>query len=254
MGNNTNDLPSPIPVSKQRLIKDLSELGVQRGDILFVHSSLKSLGPVDGGAATVIAALEQAIAPEGLLLMPSFNLVDKDKRASTWNIDTTPSTVGYLTEFFRLMPGTVRSNHYSHSVAVRGKNSEEFVAGHLLWEGLEAPWDLAPWGRTFGKHSPYVKAYENGGKLLMLGVDYHSSTFVHLVETLLWNEHLKTNPKAEYIFLYREKLGEHWDRVGKISRGLVGNADCRLFSIKNFVDTLLDLVRSEPKKWTKWGN
>lgn len=252
--NNTTNTPTPVPITKQAIVNDLAGLGIKSGDILFVHSSLKSLGAVEGGAETVIAALEQSIAPEGLLLMPSFNLVDKDKRASTWNIDTTPSTVGYLTEFFRLMPGTVRSNHYSHSVAARGRHAEEFVSGHLLKEGLVAPWDLAPWGRTFGKHSPYMKAYENGGKLLMLGVDYHSSTFVHLVETLLWNEHLKTNPKAEYIFLYREKLGEHWDSAGKIRRGLVGNADCRLFSIKDFVDTLLDPVRSEPKKWTKWGS
>ncbi len=237
----------------QDLVEDLKSLGIRSGDMLFVHSSLKSIGPVDGGAATVIAALEKSIAPDGLLLMPSFNLVDKDKRASTWNIESTPSTVGYLTEFFRTMPGTLRSDHYSHSVAARGKNASEFVSGHLSKEGLLVPWDREPWGRTFGTRSPYIKAYENGGKLLMLGVDYHSSTYVHLVETLLWNEHLVANPKAEYIFLYREKLGEYWDSAGKINRGHVGNAECRLFSIKDFVDTLLELVRSEPKKWTKWG-
>jgi len=252
MNNVKNPKQPGGSIDLQDLVVDLKSLGIGSGDTLFVHSSLKSIGPVDGGAATVVSALEQAIAPDGLLLMPSFNLVDKDKRASTWNIATTPSTVGYLTEFFRLMPGTVRSDHYSHSVAARGRNAAEFVSGHLLKEGLVSPWDREPWGLTFGRHSPYIKAYENGGKLLMLGVDYHSSTYIHLVETLLWNERLMADSKAEYIFLYREKLGEHWDKVGRISRGRVGNADCSLFSIKDFVDTLLDVVRREPQNWTKW--
>jgi aminoglycoside N3'-acetyltransferase len=33
-----------------------------------------NLGPVNGGAATVVGAFEDAIGHEGLLLMPSFNI------------------------------------------------------------------------------------------------------------------------------------------------------------------------------------
>ena len=58
--------------SSSDLSQDLRRLGVQAGDTLFVHSSYKSLGPVRGGAIAVIAALEDAIGPDGLLLMPSF--------------------------------------------------------------------------------------------------------------------------------------------------------------------------------------
>ncbi|MEI8309138.1 MAG: AAC(3) family N-acetyltransferase [Verrucomicrobiota bacterium] len=239
--------------TRHSLTDDLVRLGVGAGDTLFVHSSFKSLGPVDGGAATVIASLEDALAPGGLLLMPSFNLVEKDKRAGTWNIATTPSTVGYLTEFFRLMPGTVRSDHYSHSVAARGCGAGDVVAGHLSSEGPESPWDRAPWGRTFGARSPFLQAYDRGGKLLMLGVDYHSSTFVHLVETLWWNERREKDPAQEYVFLHRDKLGGYWDSLGRLARGRVGDADCRLFAIRDFVETLLDLVRREPENWMKWG-
>ena len=237
--------------TRHSLTEDLVRLGVCPGDKLFVHSSFKSLGPVDGGAATVIASLEDALVPGGLLLMPGFNLVEKDKRAETWNITTTPSTVGYLTELFRLLPGAVRSDHYSHSVTARGCGAADFVEGHRSNEGQESPWDRAPWGRTFGMHSPFMKAYESG-KLLMLGVDYHSSTFVHLVETLWWNERRKTNSSQEYVFLHREKLGGYWDGLGRPARGRVGGADTRLFRIRDFVDTLLDLVRREPEDWIKW--
>jgi len=238
--------------TQKSLTDDLIRLGVCAGDILFVHSSYKSLGPVDGGAAAVIASIEDVLAPGGLLLMPSFNLVEKDKRAENWNIAGTPSTVGYLTEFFRHMPGTVRSDHYSHSVAARGFGAGGFVSGHLAADGPDSPWDIAPWGRTFGSRSPFLKAYTRGGKLLMLGVDYHSSTFVHLVETLWWNERRIKNPAQEFVFLHRDKLGEYWDQVGCPVRGPIGDAESRLFRIRDFVDTLWDLVRQEPENWIKW--
>ena len=37
-------------------------------------------------------------------------------------------------------------------------------------------------GRTFGEGSPMLRAYCDGGKLLMLGTLYDSSTFMHVVE------------------------------------------------------------------------
>ena len=64
------------PYNSCDLTCDLRRLGVEAGDILFVHSSFKSLGPVEGGAESVIQALEDALGPEGLLLMPSFNLMN----------------------------------------------------------------------------------------------------------------------------------------------------------------------------------
>ena len=42
------------------------------GDVLVVHSSLKSMGHVEGGAECVIAALTDAIGPEGTLILPAF--------------------------------------------------------------------------------------------------------------------------------------------------------------------------------------
>ena len=271
-----------IPRRRQELAQDLTRLGVEplrrirqahhpvpsivegqaqdssraesRGeprDILFVHSSLKSLGPVEGGAATVVAALEDAVGPEGLILMPSFNLVEPDQRAATWNIETTSSTTGWLTEFFRQMPGTHRSDHYSHSVAARGKGAREFVTDHRSQEGCQSPWDREPWGKSYGTHSPMMKAYRANGKILMIGVDYESSTYIHAVEVIDWKERLQGNSKAEFAWIGRNRpvLGEYWDSLGRLRRGRVGNADCRLFSIRDFVDTLLEAVRAEPSKY-----
>lgn len=236
--------------TRTSLAGDLTALGVRPGDILFVHSSFKSLGEVEGGAGAVVGALMDALGERGLLLMPSFNLVDRDDRAKTWDPQTTPSTVGWITEYFRRMPGTVRSDHYSHSVAARGHRAEEFVDGTHGQEGMDSPWDREPWGKTYGTESPMYRAYEEGGKLLMLGVDYHSSTYVHLVEVMFWNRRREKTPQAQYTWLDRDKLGEWWDRNGRLSRGKVGDADCRLFSIRDYVDTLLQEVR-RPERYGK---
>lgn len=42
-------------------------VGVNEGDILNVHSSLRALGEVDGGVDAVIRGLEKAIGKEGTL-------------------------------------------------------------------------------------------------------------------------------------------------------------------------------------------
>jgi len=228
--------------SQKALSQDLRGLGVEAGATIFIHSSFRSLGSVIGGAGTVVGAFKDVVGPEGLILMPSFNLVEK--RAETWDVETTPSTVGWLTEFFRQMDGTFRSDHYSHSVASSGKKASDFVADHLSQEGYRSPWDLQPWGRTYGFQSPMYRAYQQDGKLLMLGVDYQSSTYIHLVEVMYWNQGLAANPDASYVALDRPSLGQFWDASGKLTRGQVGNADCRFFSIRNYVDFLLGEVKS----------
>lgn len=242
------------PVNQKKLVHDLRSLGVQPGDTLFVHSSFKSLGPVVGGAETVIGALLEALGPEGTLLMPSFNLCsrDQEERAKRWDPATTPSTVGWLTEYFRSRPGTLRSDHYSHSVAAFGAHAREYVEGHRRQEGYPSPWDRAPWGYTYGTQSPFVKAWKDPrGRLLMLGVDYHSATFCHLVEVLYWDQRRRQNPNAPYLFLMREEAGSWWDAQGRLRRGQVGNAACRLFSIRAFVDGLLAAVTIEPARFCK---
>jgi aminoglycoside 3-N-acetyltransferase len=238
-----------MKATKEKLRHDLKNLGVELGDVLFIHSSFKSLGPVDGGAGTVVSALEAAVGSEGLILMPSFNLVESGQRAEIWDIETTPSTVGWLTEFFRRMPGTYRSDHYSHSVAARGKGAKDFVAEHLSREGYKSPWDRKPWGKTYGSHSPMYKAYQVDGKILMLGVDYDSSTYIHFVEVILWNKLLKQSVEAKYSYLNRLALGEFWDRVGNVSKGFVGAAECRLFRIRAYIETLLREVENKPKPY-----
>ena len=238
------------PYTHQTLIQDFINLGIVQGDTLFIHSSFKSLGPIENGAGTVISALEASVGGEGLILMPTFSLLpSREERVAAWNMSKTPSTVGWLTEFFRQMPNTYRSDHYSHAVAARGKDAKAFVSDHLRREGYESPWDHYPWGKTYGTHSPMFRAYTANAKLLMIGVDYQTSTYIHLVEVIYWNKRLTDEPQAEYIGLKRPELGEFWEEVGQLRQGKVGDSMCQLFHIKTYVDTLLSEVERNPEPY-----
>jgi aminoglycoside 3-N-acetyltransferase len=240
------------PYDSGRLVGDLASLGVAHGDVLFVHASFKSLGQIDGGATTVVQSLELALGQAGLLLMPSFNLIGgRDQRAESWDIKTSPSTVGWLTEYFRSMPGTFRSDHYSHSVAARGRGAEAFVADHLSDGGMASPWDRSPWGKTYGADSPMIRAYDRGGKILMIGVDYETSTYCHVVEATYWALRLQDAPAAGFVWLDRDRLGGYWEQNGKLNRGMVGDADCRLIDIRTFVDDLLEAVKADPDAYDR---
>jgi aminoglycoside N3'-acetyltransferase len=240
--------------TRYTLAVHLRRLGVAPGDTLFIHSSYRSIGAVEGEVGAVVGALEDAVGSEGLLLMPSFNLKVKggEARAAIWNPVTSPSTVGWLTEYFRTMSGTVRSDHYSHSVAARGKDAATFVGEHRSPEGMESPWDRNPWGRTYGTRSPMMKAYQQpASKVLMMGVDFLSSTYCHFVETMFWAWNKSLTPDAQYQFINSEVAGAWWDGQGHLSRGMVGDADSRLFGIRDFVDNLLDAVKIEPDRFLR---
>jgi aminoglycoside 3-N-acetyltransferase len=233
------------------LLRDLAGLGVLAGDTLFIHSSFKSIGAIEGGAGAVIAAIERAVGSAGLVLMPSFNLVSGD-RAKNWDHATTPATTGWLTEFFRQMPGTIRSDNYSHSVAARGAGAVEWVVGKHGETGMVSPWDKEPWGRSYGDNAPLLKMYRNDARILFLGTDYRSATFMHVIEVMHHDLRLRQNPNAEFAYINRQNLGAYWDATGFLRRGLVGDAECRLFSARYAIDLLLAEVRANPRSYHKW--
>jgi aminoglycoside N3'-acetyltransferase len=230
---------SPTRFGLADLVAALRDVGLGEGDSVFVHSSFKSLGQVKGGALTVIRSLEAAVGPSGHVLMPSFNLIAKSKRSETWNLETTPATTGWLTEFFRTLQGTLRSDHYSHSVAVRGPNAAHWVSGGQPEQGLASPWDLEPWMRAFGVNSPVYKCYTENSKVLLLGADYDSLTFLHLLEVMDWNKRLAENPLAEFRVIDRDIVGGICDAGGTVRFGTVGLAHCRVFSARELIDDLL---------------
>ena len=53
------------------IVNGLKALGLEQGAVVEVHSSLSSLGYVEGGAPTVIKALIEVVGEQGAVVMPA---------------------------------------------------------------------------------------------------------------------------------------------------------------------------------------
>lgn len=56
-----------ITVCKKDIASGLTDIGLKQGDVVIVHTSLKSIGYVCGGAQAVIEALIETVTSEGTL-------------------------------------------------------------------------------------------------------------------------------------------------------------------------------------------
>jgi len=156
-----------------RIAVDLAALGVRRGGLLLVHSSLKSLGKVPGGPETVIRGLLEALGPEGTLLLPALSYSFVTPGDPVFDVRATKSCVGAIPEHFRNRSGTLRSVHPTHSVAATGPRAHELLDDHLE--------DSTP----VGPHSAFRKMRDLGGQLLFLGCGLEPNTSMHGVEELV---------------------------------------------------------------------
>ena len=152
----------------ERIASDLEALGVQHGDIILVHSSLKSLGYVEGGAETVIQGLLKAVEEDGTLLLPALSYMQTPHHIHSTR--ETPSNVGAIPEYFRKREGTIRSIHPTHSVCGVGKAVSDLFGDHHL--------DRTP----CGPNSPFRRMMDLGAKIVMLGCGLSPNTSMHTLE------------------------------------------------------------------------
>jgi aminoglycoside 3-N-acetyltransferase len=153
------------------LVAGFRSLGVEAGDTMLVHSSYKSFGPVDGGPQTVIRALELALDTDGngTLIMPTFNF-DFNK-GQAWDVRTTPSKMGVLTEVVRQDPRARRVFHPFYSFAILGKHAE--MLGNLRYKS------------AYERNSVFGKLRDLDGKIMVIGLSYNDSmTFFHHIEQM----------------------------------------------------------------------
>ena len=167
-------------VTRTQLTADLLKLGVNAGDTLFVHSSLKSLGYVEGGADAVVGALQDAVGPQGTLLLPTYYMPGGTIRGTcelkdyVFDARKHGTNMGRLPEAFLASPGTLRSIHPTHSVSAWGKHAAYLTEAHH-----KAP-------SVFGTGSPWQRFLEiPNAKVLGLGITMGPVTFYHLLEDTL---------------------------------------------------------------------
>lgn len=178
--------PETNPVTRPQLVANLRDLGLPTGSTVMVHTSLRSLGWVIGGAQTVLEALREAAGPEGTIVMPtqSWQLCDpallKEAPSQWWatirenlplyEAATTPSqTMGAVAELFRTTPGALRSPHPHRSITAAGPHAARITTRHPL----ESP---------SGELSPLGALVNLDAWILLLGVTAAKITALHLAE------------------------------------------------------------------------
>lgn len=158
--------------NKQQLKNQLESMGLKGDETILIHSSMKAIGAVDGGADTVLDVWMEYFK-NGLLLLPTHTWKTVNADNPVYNPYTTPSCVGLLTNMFMKRDGVIRSLHPTHSMSGYGKNAAEYLAGE---EYNNTP--CTPGGC-------YDRLKEVGGKVLLVGVGHERNTYIHSVEEVL---------------------------------------------------------------------
>jgi aminoglycoside 3-N-acetyltransferase len=176
-------------VTRDSMAVDLRRLGVRAGQTIIVHSSLSSLGWVDGGPTAVVHALIDAVGDDGTVVVPTQTTTNTDP--STWRpphdvaparwpgirenmpafdpLNTPSAGVGVIAECLRTWPGALRSDHPQTSFAALGRRAEWIVTGHRLESQL-------------GEDSPVARLEDCDARVLLLGVGFNRCTAFHLAE------------------------------------------------------------------------
>lgn len=158
--------------TKETLLNDLKNMGLSGTEAIMVHSSMKSIGEVEGGADTVVDAFMEYFK-DGLFMTPTHTWAQMSAEHSVFDPATEPSCVGIITNVFRKREGVVRSLHPTHSIAAYGKKAEEYVKGE---ENATTP---CPPGGCWDR----LRAVN--AKILLLGVTHGRNTFIHSVDEAL---------------------------------------------------------------------
>lgn len=218
-------------MTRGEIERGLQALGLRRGDIVLLHSSLASFGNVEGGADAVVDAFLNVLGEEGTLVTPIFG------------------ALGVITEVVRARPNAVRSIHPAAAVAAIGRHAEEICRDHWKAE------------TSHGADTPYVRIAELGGYVCLAGVDQDRNTTLHTVEAMLRLPYLRPitrifpTPEGEVSKTWPYFPGPHRDFIGLdralrergvVRMGRIGNSVIRLMKSKELIDACLEMGRADP--------
>ena len=223
----------------------LRALGVRAGGVLLVHTSFRALRPIEDGPLGLIASLQDALGPDGTLVMPSWTGDDE----LPFDPATTPAAgdLGATADLFWRQPGVMRSDHPQAFAAI-GPRAEEVV---------KTPLPLPP----HVPDSPVGRVHGLAGQVLLLGVGHEADTSLHLAELIAEVPYgvprhcmvLQDGKRVRIDYLENDHccrrfaLADDWLRArGLQSEGPVGHGTARLARARDIVDLAVDAMHREP--------
>ena len=166
-------------LKKSDIVNALLNIGLKKGDVVMLHSSLSSCGHIAGGANTIIDAFLEVIGEEGTLMAPAFTrpymyFEGAHQRQRNFR-PFDPKNIGGIStgtipKVMLSNYGAKRSAHATHSWCAIGKNAEYCVSAHGL---LDSP---------CGDNNPMERALGLSGKVVFFGCGVSPNTFIHYLE------------------------------------------------------------------------
>ncbi len=238
-------------VSKDQIINGLRELGIKLGMELEVHSSLSSFGYVEGGAATVIQALQETVGLEGSIFMPALRL------SPELPLTETDRQLGILRKI------AILPMEYDRSamglIADTFRRMEDVIVGDGIFR-------IAGWGKQAERVVDGLQyLISKNGKALLLGVDIYSLTAMHYVEANLperikdifspSKELSKMYPADQWLIETGEPPVKAWYTIqdmayerDMIQVSMIGECRCMFFDIWDVVGLYEQELKKNPYK------
>lgn len=249
-------------VTKDDIRRAFAEVGVCEKDTILIHLSLKSFGYVEGGALSVINAAKEAVTSKGTVVFPALVQRDFSNAYKNWDKEKSPSDVGYVTEIFRTLPDSLRSDQATHSVCAWGQLAQEITGEHSSYGPRQGVFG----DYCFSYSSPWQKMYHLGARIVFIGVDTVYNTFKHFVEYKLVEYFLNSISDEKKKCIAMSKIARHnvsgvWPfhdskktqkvlgEMGLLTYSQCGNALFTSMKADHYVDTVFRLFKKTPEQW-----
>jgi aminoglycoside 3-N-acetyltransferase len=186
----------------------LSELNINKGDLIYVHSSFSRLKEF-GTACEIIDELMRQVGNTGTIVFPSF-CWNVDPASRPWkgydtyfysdiefDVLNTKSNIGYLSEYFRTIEGVLRSTHPFWAVCAIGRLAKNITSNqeHVLY--------------PYSSESSFGIMQNNNVKIIGLGVTLNTTSLCPIVDYDLGEKH------TQHVFSYHPLRTNVIDSNGK---------------------------------------
>jgi len=243
-----------VRVTKEDIKAGLRQLGLKKGDVVGVHSSLSSFGYVEGGAGAVVDALLEVVDEEGSIVMPTYStntmaveITPEEAKMGValkfkilpYDPKENPCSTGIISETFRKRKGAVRGLDPVTSVASMGAKAKELARGR--WKRL----------------------LELDGYILLMGVGLERCSAMHLAEERVqlpphilkritppkW--FLEKYPEEEWEIEYGPypdfaKMEDPCIKNGIMKTVKVGEATLKLVRLRELIDLYAEYLKKSP--------
>jgi aminoglycoside 3-N-acetyltransferase len=233
-----------LKVSPDALRNGLRAVGLQRGETVYVASSLAALGLMTNPVDETLSALREVLGPEGTIVMPAFNF--DFCSGLSFDRERSPARTGILSEAFRQLSGTRRTwAPPYHSITAAGPRAGELTSLEAL--------------TSFGRDSVFQRLHDLGAKQLLIGCGFHEGVVhVHWLEEMVqvpyryWKRfegQILCDGRAQQrsFFMYARSerpkitldaspLGEAFAETGAVRTATVGLCRLQAFALPAFAE------------------